>query len=139
GLADFLLQVEELVEVGEEQAVLVESGNAAQQLAQEFLSALEALQVHDQIAQGDPAPDGAPCDVGVGAVDEQRGHALCGQLAQRPALQQCEAFVPQAAAQVAVAADEELAEAEQPQLLREEVGGEQIAEVAGAPFGRRVG
>ena len=63
GLDDARLQVEELVQVGEEQAVLVETRQAAENGAQVGLAALEGLVVHDQVAERDEAVNGLPGDV----------------------------------------------------------------------------
>jgi hypothetical protein len=72
GFLDGALEPQELVEVGHEQVVLVESREPSEDLLERRQTRLEGLVVHDHGAHLHGALDGLPGDVGERAEHRQR-------------------------------------------------------------------
>ena len=131
------LQRHELVVVGEEEVVLVERGEAAQHRLQRREAGLEGLVVHHHGAQADDAGDGLPDDVGEGAEDGEHRDGAAAEVGPGAPAGDADALLAQDPAQVAVEAAQELAEAEEADLLGRRAAGEQPVQVPGLALGHR--
>ena len=130
-------QRHELVVVGEEEVVLVEGGEAAQDRLERREARLEGLVVHHHGAEADDAADGLPDDVGEGAEDGEHGDGATAEVGPGAASGDADLLVTQDLAQVAVEAAQELAESEQADLLGRVAAGEQPVQVPGLALGHR--
>lgn len=112
-VADGVLHIEKGEEVGDEEVVLVEAGDVLQHPFQGVEAALEGLEVHDHVADGDQPLDGTQADQQETAHQDEGGKGLGGEIGKAALLCQAELLAADQCAQVAEGADEERAEAEE--------------------------
>ena len=137
-LDDPPFQIQELVEARQEQMVLIESGQAAEDLLEEVLAPLKRLVIHHDVADGQCPQRRAVEDEGERSEHGQRRGRLGHQIRPESPGGQLEAVAADLVAQVAMALSEQESQPEQTQLLGVRRPGQHRVVVLPAPLGLRL-
>src|SRR5450759_3501557 len=131
---DGTFQVEELVEIGKEQVVFIQSCQTAQYPLKESLYALKCQIIHHQIAQLDLPPHRLISNISTRTVDCRGGKGLRRKISDGTPTRDGQSSRAEFPAEIAKPAHEQRSEVKQADFLGVAGVGEHPIEVAGLPF-----